>query len=534
MDMGASDRRHQTVRSMTTALEQNRKMLNEGLDQDKPIIARRQLGQFSTPFTLATDIASFGLKFLENSQFISFLDPAFGMGVFYSALLGVNCKMPIIKAKGIEIDEHYGLPSRSFWSQHDVELLLGDFTKIEPEAKFNLIICNPPYVRHHNIESNEKKRLIERTERISGERLSGLAGLYCHFMLQSFAWLADGGIAGWLVPSEFLDVNYGIAVKRFLLSKVELLHIHRFSHKDLQFNDALVSSAVVLFRKAIPNHGSKVIFSFGGQLSSPESLTSVCRNELREEQKWSNIPLVDDVNPQPNVLRLCDFFTVKRGIATGNNKFFIIDEDTMQRHGLPHEMFIPILPAARHLDQDEVLSDTKGDPVLMKRHYLLYCNLHEEEIAKKYPELWKYLEIGRKTVASGYLCRTRKLWYQQEHRAAPIFACTYMGRKSNKRNTFRFILNHSNATVANTYLALYPKPALEAAFRQEPALIKAVWEILKGIDPQSMACEGRAYGGGLWKIEPKELLNVPVPQMADLGLPYMEMPGAWSQQSFQA
>jgi hypothetical protein len=42
-----------------------------------------------------------------------------------------------------------------------------------------------------------------------------------------------------LIPSEFMDVNYGAAVKRYLLNKVTLLHIHRFDPHDVQFGDAL-------------------------------------------------------------------------------------------------------------------------------------------------------------------------------------------------------------------------------------------------------------------------------------------------------
>lgn len=61
--------------------------------------------------------------------------------------------------------------------------------------------------------------------------------------------MAEGGVAGWLVPSEFMDVNYGKGVKYYLLSRVTLLHIHRFDPNDVQFADALVSSAVVWFRK---------------------------------------------------------------------------------------------------------------------------------------------------------------------------------------------------------------------------------------------------------------------------------------------
>ena len=80
--------------------------------------------------------------------------------------------------------------------------------------------------------------------------ISGLAGLYCYFLLLCHDWMEERGLAVWLIPSEFMDVNYGAALRRYLTERVTLLHIHRFCPTDVQFTDALVSSAVVVFRKS--------------------------------------------------------------------------------------------------------------------------------------------------------------------------------------------------------------------------------------------------------------------------------------------
>ena len=90
---------------------------------------------------------------------------------------------------------------------------------------FNLIVCNPPYVRHHHMDAGEKDRLQYATAAACGVRMAGLGGLYCYFLGLAHAWMAEGAIAGWLIPSEFMDVNYGEAVKRYLLNRVELLRI---------------------------------------------------------------------------------------------------------------------------------------------------------------------------------------------------------------------------------------------------------------------------------------------------------------------
>jgi hypothetical protein len=64
---------------------------------------------------------------------------------------------------------------------------------------------------------------------------------------------------------------------------------------------------------------------------------------------------------------------------------------------------------------------------------------------------------------------------------------------------------------------------LAHALKRDPGLIRRVWQVLNAITPEQLLGEGRVYGGGLHKLEPKELANVPVPEIAAL-LPQAERP----------
>ena len=228
-------------------LEARRLALQEELDAKRGAAVRNRMGQFATPTGLAVDIQRCAKAHLGKNERVRFMDPAIGTGSFYSALLEVFPQTRIDAAVGYEIDPHYGRPAAKLWGETGLDIRLEDFTQAEaPEAaeKFNLLICNPPYVRHHHIVNGEKRRLKLRTQNACGVEINGLAGLYCYFLGISHAWMADSGLAGWLVPSEFMDVNYGVSVKRYLLNKVTPLHI-----LDLH---ALVSSAVVWFRNEPP------------------------------------------------------------------------------------------------------------------------------------------------------------------------------------------------------------------------------------------------------------------------------------------
>jgi len=92
-----------------------------------------------------------------------------------------------------------------------------------------------------------------------------------------------------------------------------------------------------------------------------------------------------------------------------------------------------------------------------------------------------------------------------------------MGRSDNgSKNPFRFIRNRSKATAANVYLLMYPKGALLSALQSRPELADRIWTMLKGLDARTLLEEGRVYGGGLHKLEPRELANVPVNEIAAL------------------
>jgi hypothetical protein len=61
---------------------------------------------------------------------------------------------------------------------------------------------------------------------------------------------------------------------------------------------------------------------------------------------------------------LGDFFTIKRGIATGDNDFFILSKEQIDDFGLDMQFFTPILPSPRRLKCNEIFSDKDGRPRL--------------------------------------------------------------------------------------------------------------------------------------------------------------------------
>jgi len=490
--------------------------LQERLDDAKVQAERNRLGQFSTPPQLASDIVAYAVSLLSPRLKIRFLEPGFGTGPFYSALLRQVPPSRIEAATGYEIDRHYAESAEHLWKGTRLRLCLADFTTTEPPkaeaTKYNLVVCNPPYVRHHHLSQIQKRELQRSIARYLNFEMNGLGGLYTYFMVLSQAWMAKDGVGAWLIPSEFMDVNYGHRIKEFLMKRVTLSRIHRFDPNDVQFGDALVSSAVVFFRNSPPQSNHEVEFTFGGMLARPTVSDSIRLIDLRDISKWTGLPqVISTPIRKHNGVTLADIFTVKRGLATGCNAFFILTMEQIRQFNLPKRFLKPILPSPRDLETDEINADENGEPQIQNRRYLLSCGLPENEVKEKYPVLWRYLERGIKAgIDKRYLCQHREPWYSQEERPPAPFLCTYMGRPTRRsQSPFRFILNHSKATTANVYLLLYPKPDLAASLSNHPELYRKIWKTLSTITAETLMKEGRVYGGGLHKLEPKELANVP-------------------------
>ena len=159
---------------------------------------------------------------------------------------------------------------------------------------------------------------------------------------------------------------------------------------------------------------------------------------------------------RPKVVTLGDLFTVRRGLATGNNDFFIVPKDRLRELGIPLDFVRPILPSPRFLRQEVIEADADGWPAIDRQLGLIDCGLSEEEISRKWPRFAKYLQEGKKQgIHEGYLTSRRCPWYSQEKREPAPLLCTYMGRS--RERPFRFILEQVEGDGSQRLLAALPE-----------------------------------------------------------------------------
>src|SRR5437879_10892635 len=89
-------------------IEDARQEVQRHIDDSKAQDERNRLGQFGTETALAREMLTYANGLLPPDKTVRFLDPAFGTGAFYSALLHMFPVSHVEYARGYEIDPSYG------------------------------------------------------------------------------------------------------------------------------------------------------------------------------------------------------------------------------------------------------------------------------------------------------------------------------------------------------------------------------------------------------------------------------------------
>lgn len=454
---------------------------------------RRRLGQVATP----RDIADWMTNWTCADRPRRILDPAVGEGVFVRSVVACysrrDWKLPAIF--GCEIDEALAVGVRR--SGLPVELAHADFLSMRFDSPFDAILANPPYVRHHAHARDES--LFRKFDGLCGERLSRMTNLYGLFLLKIWSHLAPCGRAAVIAPAEWLNADFGVPIKRRLLRENAIEAIIQFAHGSSVFDDALTTAAIILLRRG-RSAGDVVRFA---TVTDAESLTALNLDratgwssaELDPARKWT--PLIEGRAAAHASLRsLADVATCTRGIATGANSYFTLNESTRRRWKLDRRDLSVCITKARQVSGTVL---TKADMVRLidddERVYLISPR------AGVNAALTRYLAEGRRLgIHTRYLPSHRPEWFRPEVRSpAPILVSVFA------RGAFRFVLNEAGVLNLTPYHGIFPKDVA-------PRRVRKLFEYLNSAAAaKSLAMHRRIYGGGLLKLEPRDVesLNIP-------------------------
>jgi adenine-specific DNA-methyltransferase len=456
---------------------------------------RRSLGQFFTPFKIASFLAEWVLG--NKKENLTMLDPATGLGIFERAIK-FRSKGNNIKFDLWEIDENLSRKLMPILSELniDVNIFNSDFLTGTWGKKYDGIIANPPYYKHHHI--NNKEEIYQDICLKTYFRFSIQTNIYCWFLIKSMNLLADGGRLAFIVPSEFLNANYGEKIKEYLLKSGIVLHLININFEENVFDNALTTS-VIIFAEKKPEKSSVINFfnvSDVNQLDDLEGFLksypriSINTKDLDPKIKWRNYFNGYRNEEDKNLIPFSKIGRFSRGIATGSNEYFTLTPEEKSIFKISNECLYPCITKAGLVKN---IIFTKNDyENLVKQNKKVY--LFNGEGSKDISCL-AYIKRGEKEgINNKFLTKNRTPWYALEKRKASIIWVSVFGRKG-----LKFIWNKTDCKNLTCFHAYYPteygKKYLDILF------IYLNTDIAKKLFDR----EKREFGNGLEKFEPNDL-----------------------------
>ena len=487
------------------------------------ILSKKLRGGYYTPPAIAEFLVDWAIN---GDLSASVLEPSMGDGIFIQKLAEKLTQKGIENSKignniwGVELFDQelqkarINLKEEGFDPQ-DFHLIEGDFFSVYNQSlstkKFDVILGNPPFIRYQDFPQHQRDLALDILKKY-GFNPNKLTNAWLFFLLVSVNLLNSGGRMAMVIPAELLQVKYA-ANARLFLSKF-FNSITLLSFKKLVFEG--VQQEVVLFLgdKKSKNKGIDLI-----ELNNIDDLKNY-KDTIKDSRhfksidhssdKWlqyflskEEILLLRKLAKNPKLTKLGKLADVDVGVVTGNNDFFVINENTVGKYDLG-SYTVPLVGRTEQLNggiifrnEDWKESEQKGNG-----NYLLnYQNPLLNEINKG---LQKYLEFGLSLgVNKGYKCRIRKIWYSVPSVWIPD---AFLFRQIHKYP--KLVLNSANVVSTDTIhrVKIYDKynaGTLIGSFIN--SLTFAFSEIY-----------GRSYGGGVLEVEPNEAEEIFIPFFADV------------------
>ena len=445
---------------------------------------RKRFAQFFTPEAIADFMARW---VLDGRKKMDVLEPAFGLGAFSRSLFKQNPKVRVVGYEADETIYNYAAENVA-QTGSDVLLYNEDYLRASWKDKYDGIICNPPYLKFHDYDNASLVPLVN--EQL-GIRLNGFTNLYTLFLLKSISQLRDGGRMAYIVPSEFLNSDYGVEVKRALLRSGVLRHVVVVDFTQCAFDDALTTACILLCHK--DGSLSEVRFSHVsdvGQLqASLADYSAWAADQLKPETKWKQYYEGARSADYRHLVPFSTFAKVSRGIATGANDYFTFRESKKELYGIPERC---LMRCVCHSTDVHGLFFTDDDFQRLshsdKAVYLFNgCADGADEHVRE------YISLGEETGADKrYLTASRKPWYAIENRKpSPIWVSVF------NRKGLRFVRNIAGVSNLTTFHCVYDAGVVD--------IDVLFGYLVTNVSKEIFMDNSRQYGNGLVKFEPNDL-----------------------------
>lgn len=445
------------------------------------LVHRKKYAQFFTPEKIAEFMCHW---VLQGKQKTRVLEPAYGLGIF-SRVLARETSLPI---DAYEIDGRiYSSAVKS--RPNGVNLKNEDYFACDWNAKYDAIVCNPPYLKFHDYDN---ATYIPDVNSHLGIKLNGFTNLYSLFLLKSIAQLQEGGRLAYIIPSEFLNSDYGVEVKRALIQSRTLQHIVVIDFTECAFDDALTTACILLCERTCDSMSVRfsLVNNLEGLSTCLRDYVEYCTSELDANIKWKSYYEVGNSSRYNHLVPFSKFAKVSRGIATGANEYFTFKLSKVGVYGIPKECLMPCICKA--VDAPQTFFSKNEFTKLLNRDKSVY--LFNASVVPNHKSVQRYIQHGEDLgINKRYLTASRSPWYTIENRPpAPIWVSVF------NRKGLRFIRNEANVYNLTTFHCVYPK-----SNRVDVDVLFAY--LITDVAKEIFLDNSRQYGNGLIKFEPNDL-----------------------------
>ena len=287
-----------------------------------------------------------------------------------------------------------------------------------------------------------------------------------------------------------------------------LRHVILFDDSESIFLDATVTSCIIL----LENNAQSDLVRFlklpldwrsvltNDQLFSDDNVAvlseSFLSKDLDPEQKWTSL-LGNEINLDSSALTSVKTYgAFKRGIATGENKFFMLNSSQVKEHSLGDSGALRYCISKSADVQCDFFTISELEKLVSddKKVFLLdTIDIDQKEFDES---LRAYLGLAEPMgVLNRYLVKARSIWTKQEQKGvATIWVSVF------NRNRVKFIRNRTDVLNLTCFHGFYPN---EGIGEDDIDILHAY--LLTNISRIVFNQNNRAYGGGLKKFEPGDL-----------------------------
>ncbi len=483
---------HRTIEKLRLEIARGHDPLGEAFTSIRPAKARRTAGAVYTPAPIVKSMMAW---LATQGSPVRIVDPGAGSGRF---ILAAAEAFPSAQLFAVESDPlatlllRANLCARGWMDRATV--MVEDFRNVElpPCGGVTAFMGNPPYVRHHDIPENWKAWYSSNFAKL-GIRASALAGLHLHFFLKTRLLAKTGDVGAFITSAEWMDVNYGSALRKLLLDELGSTALHVLEPTVEAFPGTATTAAITCFR--VGDMSESICVRSCDEAEKLNGLTTgsnVSRESLRAASRWSIIIRPGD-SSSAGEMEIGELFRVHRGQVTGANAIWIAGKHAIL---LPRRVKLrTVTKAADLIKAGECLkSGANLRSVVDLPADLSGFNEEERHHIDAFLS-WAKSQGGDQS----YIAQHRKAWWSVGLKEPAPILCTYMARRPPQ-----FTLNSCSARHINIAHGLYPREPLEES---------AITHLVKWLNENISTRCGRTYAGGLTKFEPKEIERLRIPRL---------------------